>query len=616
MPQQARYLSTDPNAGLEESKYLSVDPNAGMAPAPTSSDRGSQLAGLGREFWGAVNPVETIKGLYGIVTDLGGTVKGIGQAHGRMAQEAEAAFRAGDYALGTRKFLSWMTPVVGPAVIDKSADFAAKGDYGSALGVILGFAGNMATPAAISKVGSVRVPFAPRNVNAAERAAVQFGLREGVPVDAATATGNRFVRGTQKLADESLLGSVTGAKARQAQADALAATGERLASRTAPAPVTAEQAGQGVRDAVVARGTALNAAAGRAYDTLRALEARSIGPSGAIRGPVTSMRPFTNIPLAVDIAPTKAALRPTYDALKREADLNIPLMGDKARILSSLDRMFQGPDLVPLSIADAVLSDVKSFARVDQAFQRTVGQGVAAKTVTSLDQAVVAAAKQGGADVFKALMDGRAATVNKYKAIGVFDVLRSEPVQVFNQLTARQDTAVNLLRQVQREAPKELPRLGRAYLEGLLEKATAEGGFGRAQGLMADWQKLGLQSKLLMFKNPTLIHDIDSFFLLAKRIADNPNPSGTALTVTKGGELSLLVSNPLVGVPVSVSAAGLSKLLHSPRAVRVMLRGLRVPVGNRAAATAATAEFGKIAREHGALLAPVAVTERQEPVRP
>jgi hypothetical protein len=552
------------------------------------------------------------------VTDLYGTVQGIGQAHGRMKQEADAAFAAGDYALGTRKVLSWLTPVVGPAVIDKSADFVMKGDYGSALGVILGFGVNLATPAVISKVRALRVPLAPRNVNPTERAAVRFGMREGVPVDAATATGNRFVRGAQKLADESFLGSVAGSKARQAQAEALAATGERLAARTAAAPVTAEQAGQGVRDAVAAKATAMGQEATTAYTTLRALEAQKaqrISQVGGVQGPATSVRPFTDVPLAVDIAPTKAALRPIYDALTREAAL-VPLLGDKAKALTTLDRLMQAPDLASLSVADAALSDIKALARVDQAFSRTRGQGIAAKAVSNLDQAVVAAAKQGGADVFKALMDGRAATVNKYKAIGVFDVLRSEPVQVFNQLTARQDTAVNLLRSVQREAPKELPRLGRAYLEGLLEKATAEGGFGRAQGLMADWQKLGLQSKMLMFKDPALIRDIDSFFLLAKRIADNPNPSGTALTVTKYGELSLLVSNPLVGVPMSVSAAGLSKLLHSPRAVRVMLRGLRVPVGNRAAATAATAEFGKIAREHGALLTPAVVTERQEVAQP
>ena len=575
----------------------------------------SHVSDFAGEVGHALNPVEWVKGLYGMATDLVGTAKGMGAQHERIFRDGQAALRNGDYVTAGRKFVNYLVPIVGP-ITDRSADLMAEGKYGKGAGVMAGFGLQAAIPGAVSRVPRVRVPVAPRNINAAERAAVDFGMREGISVDAATATGNRFVRSGQRVADESLAGGAIGGRARQAQAEGFATVGDRLAARTNPAPVTAEQAGQGVRDAVRGRGNTLNAEATTAYDRLRALEAQAtpqtvnVTQAGRTAGggsiPVnvpTSMR------LAVDIAPTKAAMQPIYEALKREAEL-VPLMGDKARALTSLDRLMNAPDKAPLSIADAALSDIKTMARVDEAFKRTTGQGVAAQAVTNLDRAVVTAAKQGGPDVFKALMDGRAATINKYKSIEVFDALRAEPVRVFNQLTANKDSAVSLLRQVQREAPKELPRLGRAYLDGLLEKAKAAGGFDRADGLFQSWQNLGAESKRLMFRDPGLVRDLDQFFLLAKKTAENPNPSGTAFTLLKGGELTLLVNNPVLGIPVTLSGAALSKLLHSPRAVRLMVRGLRLPLGNRAASATASAELAAIARESGVPLAPsVAETE-------
>lgn len=570
----------------------------------------NHVADFAGEVGHALNPVEWVKGLYGMASDLVGTTKGMGAAHERIFREGQSALGRGDYMTASRKFINYLVPIVGP-ITDRSADLMAEGKYGAGAGAMVGFGLQSAIPARIPS--SVRIA-APRNVNVAERAAVDFGLRaDPRMVDAATASGNRFVRGAQKIADESLLGSTVGGRAAQARAEGFTDVGNRLTDRVSPTPVTAEQAGQGVRDAVRTRGNTLNADATAAYDRLRAFEqqqAARIQQVGGVRGPSTSNRPFTDVPLAVDIAATKAAMKPLYDSLRRKQQLVGTLMGDEARALTRLDGLMQAPDMAPLSVADAALSDLKSLARVDEAFKRTSGQGAAAQAVTSLDRAVVNAARQGGRDVFDALMEGRAATVNKYKAIEVFDALRAEPVQVFNQLTANKDSAVSLLRQVQREAPNELPKLGRAYLEGLLQKATAEGGFSRADSIFRDWANLGSETKRLMFQSPALVSDLDNFFLLAKRTAENPNPSGTAFTLTKTGEVTLLINNPAVGIPVTLSGAALSKLLHSPRAVRLMVRGLRIPAGNKAAAATASAELAQIARETG-VLAPAAA-ERQQ----
>ena len=83
--------------------------------------------------------------------------------------------------------------------------------------------------------------------------------------------------------------------------------------------------------------------------------------------------------------------------------------------------------------------------------------------------------------------------------------------------------------------PRRLPQVGRAFLEELLQKATAEGGFERAAGLQADWQRLGPETKRLLFRDPAHIKDLDNFFLLAKKMGENPNPSGSGFTALQGG---------------------------------------------------------------------------------
>ena len=98
-------------------------------------------------------------------------------------------------------------------------------------------------------------------------------------------------------------------------------------------------------------------------------------------------------------------------------------------------------------------------------------------------------------------------------------------------------------------APDELPKIGRAFLDNLMGQATAEGGFGHAKKLYADWQRVGPDTKRLLFKDPALVRDLDSFFLLAKRLSDTPNPSGTALTLNAGAQFGLVFTNPTVGVP-------------------------------------------------------------------
>jgi hypothetical protein len=296
--------------------------------------------------------------------------------------------------------------------------------------------------------------------------------------------------------------------------------------------------------------------------------------------------------LAIDLKQSKAALQPIYQRLLRESQL-APLMGGKAEALRALDRLMRGPDVAPLSVVDAALGDLKAIARTDLPELRTQGQSIAAQAVKALDQQVRARAAAAGPEVLAALEEGRGATVGKYQTAGVLEQLRTEPVQLFRQLTAPQDSAITLLRQVRDIAPAQLETIGRAYLENLMSMATAEGGFGRAARLQAEWQKLGPETKRILFADPALRQNLDHFFLLAKKMAENPNPSGTAHTAA--------IFN-IVAQGESYLAA---KLLYTPAGARAMTRllaaNVRLPKGatRSAAQTVATLNVIHAARKAG-----------------
>lgn len=603
MPQQ--YLSTDPNEGAPV--YLSTDPNEGQSsPSAPRSQIGDAVSATVRE----INPLPALakanqeaaaiaqEALSGNLSsaalrawnDVKGIAHGMGRAQGELAQRADAAFKAGDYVNGGRLLIDYLIPVFGPRMA-ASGDEMAKGNYGTGAGIAIGTGLNAFAPEAISRELAFR-PRAramqrPKPVTAPtpDAEAVQFAVSHDVPMSVGQATGNPVVRGVEQLNERSSLGgSVIARSARQNQAQAMTRVGGDLAERAAPAHVVPEQAGQAVRDAVTGRATAYHEAATAAYEKLRGLEAKAadlIKEHGGVKAPETASKPFTKVPLAVDVAPAKAALRPTYEALKREADL-VPLMGGKARALTALDRLMQADDLAPLSVVDAALSDLKAMSRADQPFLRTSGQGVAAQAVTQLDKAVRRAAQEAGPEAYVALMNGRAATVNKFKAIDTLEKLRAEPVQVFRQATYAKDAGVNTLREIQRLAPETMPQIGRAFLDDLLAKATAEGGFGHGQSLYSQWQNLGPETKRILFKDPAYIKDLDNFFLFAKRAGESVNPSGSGFTATLSAKGVYTAMNPATGIPLELGQTALTKALWNPTLVKLLTRGLKTPARSAA----------------------------------
>ena len=134
----------------------------------------------------------------------------------------------------------------------------------------------------------------------------------------------------------------------------------------------------------------------------------------------------------------------------------------------------------------------------------------------------------------------------------------------------------------------------------MFSTAAAEGGFNKTQSLWNRWQNLGPQTKQVLFKNPLLIKDLDNFFLLAKKAAENPNPSGSTLLASVGGQTGYMFVHPVSGVQMVLGAGALSKMLHSPTGVRALTEGLKLPAGEIAARAASSARILKAAASVGA----------------
>lgn len=545
MPQALSIVKQEPTTDTASS---------GLTIAKSEPDSPSWLDSVkdyASEAFSSLNPSKLVQGVNQAVLHPIDTASAMLQNQGAVEQKAEDAFKRGDYVQGVRHVINYLLPVIGPR-LDQAGDYMQQGQYAKGLGATTDVALQTMGPEAAGKALSAlpKVSMAP--ANAAVRDAVAFGQANKIPVDAATATDNAAVRMAQNVSDRSLGGAQVANKAQQAQATGLATVGQQLAAKGYSVPQTAEQAGQAVASGVTATRDAASTAADAAYGQLRAIEAQR--------------------PIPVNLAPVKSALEPIYATMAKGADI-APLQGSKATAVRAMARILNGPDVAGASEVDSALSDLKSMQRDAQ---NTPGAAAANAAVSQVHNAVMQAVTQAGPDAVKALTQGRQATVAKYAAQDVLDSLNAEPVRTTKALTAPGDSSIAQLRAVAQQAPGTLPLVGRSVLDGMLDRATEAGGFAHADKLYADWQKLGDQTKSLLFQDPAYIKDLDNFFLLAKKMGENPNPSGSAYGVGALAQASQL-ANPLHFAASVGGSAGLSALLHSDAGVRLLTAGTKLP---------------------------------------
>lgn len=454
---------------------------------------------------------------------LSRTVGGIVNASGQVAQQSKDALDRGDYFRAGVKAIETL-PVIGP-MMSAAGDRMEQGDIMRAGGELATNALMMAAPMAPKGAPKTKPPILKGTANPAEARAVQFGRDRGIPMDAGTVTGSDIVKVAQEKAANTFGGARTAENLKGSQADALGRVSTELLDATGKPATNPVAAGESIRATLTKQIQDSHATATKSYDTLRALEQKQ----GATLPKGLTVDVALRTPFPVDLAAALKDLQPLYNQLKRESELGIPMQGAKGRTLAALDGLMNGPHVAPLSVVDAALSDLKAMARgADMPELRTSGQATAAQAVMKLDAQVRAAAAKAGPNVLKALEDGRTATKQKFITSDALDLLSGEPGRIYRELTQAKDVGLDRLRTIQKHAPGEMANVGRAFLEDLFQQATSEGKWSHADKLWADWQKLGAESKKIMFGQKGQIAAIDDFMLLQKRLAEVKNPSGTA----------------------------------------------------------------------------------------
>lgn len=651
--------------------------------AEAAAKRGDYLHMVGENFSAAAAPAKTV-------------VSGLIGGQWAQFQKAKAAYDKGRYSEAAGHTAAGLLPLVGP-MAGQAGEEIGTGDprtmaHGAGLGVAaarpqlpLDIASGVARAVggAASAVG--RGIVGKVNLNPAEAASNAFAEAHGVPLDAATATGSKWMRAAEKRVSSSIGGEAGATDLIRAQREGLDRVGGELAGDVnnagpgAPGPaVFPEEAAEGVRGSIKDLITTLHDEASKKYGELRKFEAdpkhadsvataaapvdalhdwqkaqlrrinheldasgyvsqnythegeysprsggakvyhditEQLGHEGITRGELQQQieeffgggqqtaavkaalevarkrfmgdrtistpelpKSAFDVPtrleagrktsqvmgLAVDLTAAKKALIPIRDRMGAGGSI-APLMGAKATAFSALQRLINGPDHASLSVVDSALGDLKALARGGKGGPvmselRSAGQGTAAYAVAQLEKLVRDRAAKAGPDVLQALEEGRSATKAKADVAIVLEKLREEPVAAFQQMTRAKDGGIKMLRAVRDVAPMKMQDVARAWLEQQLEHARREGGFGHADKLWSDWNNLGTETKRILFSAPGQTQALDRFFLLTKRLSENPNPSGTAHNLT-----ALNVGS----IPVT---AALAKMLYTKRGVDALTR--------------------------------------------
>lgn len=234
-----------------------------------------------------------------------------------------------------------------------------------------------------------------------------------------------------------------------------------------------------------------------------------------------------SMPMPVPVGSLKSTLKPILDEMSwmPAADRNA------SAGYQAIKKIVEGPDYIPASTAEIGLGGIKKMAREDVGRNRGLAKFITPKLQQLIDGVV---SETGGADAVDSLQQARAAAA--------------------------------------REA-------GADWLTDTFKGAEAEGGFNHTQALWGKWTRLADDAKKTMF-SPDQARDLNNFFLGVKKLAENPNPSGSGVIANIGGQMALLGTRPAAGAAVILGTGAISKLLHTPGGVQLLTEGIKIPVGS------------------------------------
>lgn len=446
-----------PTAAELEQIFAKVNGSPGSsAPAPEADD---SVWGSVKRFGSALGSTLDPRPLVSIASDIGKTMDlgdpdAAAAARGRLGaigsqlvrsqvdqgKKAIADFQAGNYSEAAGHAGAAALPVLGPAAAHEgerigSGDIA--GGLGEAAGLLLPSAAKYGGEVALTKSlvptaqavedakTALAAAKAAKGATAAsaldaltpeQRATVQWAQDNGIPVDAATATGNKFVRGVQHVADRTLGGSIIGTKAEAAQARGLATVAEQLQAKASPFAVSPEQAGADVTDAIRGKVQGAAADADAAYDQFRQIAAQHAVEVPDIPAPGTPDAAPGKLTAGYRFAPQGAGLDRVFDAALGDARAN-GFQGAASKLRDVFDQHVQSAQNLAADTQGAIdeagpaalMRDIRSLGGIRPFdMDYSGGVGTAARKLkeeyASLQQAFASRqgwAQNGGASIFR-----------------------------------------------------------------------------------------------------------------------------------------------------------------------------------------------------------------------
>ena len=401
------------------------------------------------------------------------------------------------------------------------------------------------------------------------------------------------------------------------EADVAAEGGRRVQQQgqipgSKPLDTNAVGAGQNVESTLTGRIGALKSYADKLYDSFRQTTARNERfvktgegvnyryESGASPDPIAA--PYTVIdkmetPVVLDSV--RQQLVPVYEDLAR----NLPeAKRANSPAFRALEELIKS-DIknMPATDFDKFLGAVKAIARDgDSPFLSTQSQRIAKKVIAAGERIFQDTVQGAGPNVLEKLKKARQSVREYHATAELLDDMRSEPAALYKNLVTGGDQVHNVLLGLKRTAPKALETVGRTFLNGLMETATNEGCWGRSAGVKAAWERMGPETKNLMF-GPKVTQNLNDFFLAAKRLVTNEGSQtagrmsafmsygdvGTAIAELVGGVAS---EHPFIGaagagatlLKTRVQPAILAKLAFHPAGAQLLNQVLQIPLGTKA----------------------------------
>lgn len=541
---------------------------------------------------------------------LGGMV----QSHVDQAQKAKAAWDRGDKVEAFGHSLATLVPLLGPAAAaageqiggepgntDRYGNVIQQGqapDIAGGVGAGLGVISNVVAPdvakagkQVASKVAAPVVravadrPLFKSTLNPVQQAGVDYLKSEGVFVNPGTATGNKFLKGAQALTQIQPLGATTAMKAWRGTEEGLTGLSGRLAEQAYPEPVTPESAGRGLDRTLRSKMDNLSLQRDDAYERawrgrddpehtydvpVKMVQGDEVAPGSGIYDQKPVMK---SVNMPVDVRDFKERAEPIRE------ELSMPLSQSEtaqSKAYNVIGKILAGDDFIPAWMAERGLSALKDTARTTtRSGVRDVAQGTAASLIPSLQEGIDAAVAKTGDDALAGLREGRETHSKVMDVADLVDQLRKEPVQAFGQTVWGHDTGIDFVDKLAEHAPDAMRPLGRAFVGKLFSDAGNEGGFAASKTLLNRWQDLGERTKAHLFPDRALRENLDNFFQGQRMMADNPNPSGSAVVGSLIPGVGLMISNPWAGGAWLMSGYAASKLLFTEGGARLLTEGMK-----------------------------------------